>query len=403
MTTRYGAPVDVRFCKLCTASNQRPSSVVEWQSDGTRKPTLFFNDDGVCAACEYQAIMDTQIDWEKREQELRDLCSQARSKVGHYDCVVPGSGGKDSTFAAHVLKTRFGMHPLLVTWAPHMYTDVGRRNVERWASIADHVLVTPNREVHRKLTRLAFLNLCHPFQPFIVGQRMLGPRMSIAFGVPLVFYGENPAQYAGPVADNFNPRMDPRFYCYKPQAGLEPALLSGCDWVELVEEHGIRIKDLRPYAPWEDWQYKTVEVHYLGYYLKWDPQEVYYYAQQHCGFEPNDERTEGSYSKYSSIDDKIDPLHYLTTYIKFGIGRATYDSAQEIRNGKITREEGVALVRKYDHEIPRKHLVECLEYMDIGEDVFWDTINAARPEHLWERDEYGEWHLKHAVWHEARS
>lgn len=94
-------------------------------------------------------------------------------------------------------------------------------------------------------------------------------------------------------------------------------------------------------------------MHYLGYYLKWDPQECYYYAADNTGFQANDERTEGTYSKYSSIDDQIDMFHYYTTLIKFGIGRATYDAAQEIRNGKITREEGVSLVRKYDQEFPK--------------------------------------------------
>ena len=113
----------------------------------------------------------------------------------------------------------------------------------------------------------------------------------------------------------------------------------------------------------------------------------------------NDERTEGSYSKYSSIDDRIDPLHYYTTYIKFGIGRATYDAAQEIRNHKITREEGLALVKRYDHEFASKYLREILDYMDISEGHFWELINAARSPHLW-KNENDEWKLQHAVWME---
>jgi hypothetical protein len=140
-------------------------------------------------------------------------------------------------------------------------------------------------------------------------------------------------------------------------------------------------------------------VHYLGYYLKWDPQECYYYAAEHAGFTVNDERTEGSYSKYSSIDDRIDPLHYYTTFIKFGIGRATYDAAQEIRNGKITREEGVALVKRYDDEFPHKYFREILDYMGISEDRFYEVIDRARSPHLW-RLEDGKWHLRHAVWME---
>jgi hypothetical protein len=140
-----------------------------------------------------------------------------------------------------------------------------------------------------------------------------------------------------------------------------------------------------------------VEVHYLGYYVKWDPQECYYYAVDNTGFKANTERTQGSYSKYSSIDDKIDPFHYYTTLIKFGIGRATYDAAQEIRNDKITREEGVALVERYDQEFPDKFYKEFLQYIDTTEDEFWASIDGYRSPHLWGKNSKGEWKLRHTV------
>ena len=139
-----------------------------------------------------------------------------------------------------------------------------------------------------------------------------------------------------------------------------------------------------------------VEVHYLGYYLKWDPQECYYYAVDNTGFEANPERTEGTYSKYSSIDDKIDPFHYFTTLIKFGIGRCTYDAAQEVRNDKITREEAAYLVKKYDAEFPHKYFKEFLNYIDSTEDEFWETVNKHRSPHIWKLD--GEqWKLRRTV------
>ena len=134
----------------------------------------------------------------------------------------------------------------------------------------------------------------------------------------------------------------------------------------------------------------------MGYYLKWDPQENYYYSVENTGFVANNQRTEGSYSKYSSIDDKIDPFHYYTTLIKFGIGRATYDASQEIRNGKITREEGVALVRRYDQEFPAKYFKEFLEYIDINENTFWKHIDSGRSSHLWKK-RAGKWRLSHRV------
>ena len=140
-------------------------------------------------------------------------------------------------------------------------------------------------------------------------------------------------------------------------------------------------------------------MHYLGYYLKWDPQECYYYATEHTGFQANSERTEGTYSKYSSIDDRIDMFHYYTTLVKFGIGRATYDAAQEIRNGKITREEGVQLVRRFDQEFPKKYFKDFIEYISLGEKEFHATVDRFRSPHLW-KHENGVWNLRHAVWHD---
>ena len=139
-----------------------------------------------------------------------------------------------------------------------------------------------------------------------------------------------------------------------------------------------------------------VEVHYLGYYLNWDPQECYYYSVENTGFQANPVRTEGTYSKYSSIDDKIDPFHYYTTLIKFGIGRCTYDAAQEVRNKKITRDEAVYLVKKYDTEFPKIYFEEFLEYIDSTEAEFWETIDKHRSPHIWKRIG-DEWVLRHCV------
>jgi N-acetyl sugar amidotransferase len=402
LEVKYGLPREVKFCKRCVVSNQRPSSTVEFKNRSeSKKETIDFDDEGVCSACRYAEIKAREIDWTVRENELRRLCDQHRSKTGQYDCLVPGSGGKDSTFTSHILKNKFGMHPLTVTWAPHVYTDIGFRNFQRWIhSGLDNVLFTPNGKVHRLLTRLAFENLLHPFQPFIVGQRHIAPKMSIRYGIPLVFYGENPAEYGNNIQENFKPTMDTKFF--EGEMDLSKVVLGGVSGEALIKNHGLTPNDLQPYLPAEREKLQAVgtTVHYLGYYLKWDPQECYYYASEHTGFSSNDERTEGSYSKYSSIDDRIDPLHYYTTFIKFGIGRATYDAAQEIRNHKITREEGVELVKQFDAEFPNKFFPEMLEYMCITEKRFRECIDAGRSPHIW-RYEDTEWRLRHAVWHAA--
>jgi hypothetical protein len=137
-------------------------------------------------------------------------------------------------------------------------------------------------------------------------------------------------------------------------------------------------------------------VHYLGYYLKWTPQESYYYAVEHTGFKARPFRTQGTYSKYNSIDDKIDDLHYYTTFIKFGIGRATYDASQEIRNKHLTRKEGVALVHKFDGEFPDRYFGEVMEYIGMKPEEFFQLCDEFRSPHLWEKVK-GEWVLKHKV------
>lgn len=397
----YGLPERVIFCKKCVISNQRPNSTVEFKNKKTqKKTTISFGKDGVCTACKYAGMKEKEIDWEKREKELMEICKFYRSKGGNYDCVVPGSGGKDSAFTAHILKHKYKMNPLTVTWSPHLYTEIGFKNFQKWVdSGLDNILFSPNGKVHRLLTKLAFKNLLHPFQPFIVGQRHIAPKFSTLYKIPLVFYGENQAEYGHNIEENFKPTMDTKFY--EASSDFKDIHLGGVSAESLINKHHLEKADLLPYLPVNRDELKKVgtTVHYLGYYLKWDPQECFYYASEHTGFLTNTERTEGSYSKYSSIDDKIDPFHYYTTLIKFGIGRATYDAAQEIRNKKITREEGVGLVKRFDTEFPTKYFREVLNYMDMSEETFWQHLNKARSPHLW-KFEKGKWKLRSAAWME---
>ena len=381
-------PEKVIYCKKCVISNQRPSSVVEFAKQKDVKETIIFDDDGVCNACNYAEIKNNKIDWEARERELRELCDKYRSRNGSYDCVIPGSGGKDSAFTSHILKYKYNMNPLTVTWAPHQYTDIGWKNFQNWIDIGgfDNILVTPNGKLHRLITKFAFLNLCHPFQPFIIGQKIVGPRIALEKNIPLIFYGENQAEYGNNIEENDTPLMDNKLFTG--ERDLDKLILGGVSARELINKHNVRESDLNLYLPLEKKFVKkiNIEMHYLGYYLKWDPQEMYYYAVNNTGFSSNDERTEGSYSKYSGIDDKMDTLHYFTSFIKFGLGRASYDAAQEIRNNKITREEGIILVNKFDAEIPKKYVIDMLEYMNISEDTFWETIDKNRPKHLWKKN-----------------
>ena len=415
LEVKYGLPREVKFCSRCVISNQRPNSAVEFKhTKDSTKTTIKLNEEGVCDACRVSEQKSKTIDWDKREKELMALCDKYRRNDGHYDCLVPGSGGKDSFYQAHILKYKYGMHPLTCTWAPHQYTAWGWRNQQAWIHAGfDNLLMTPNGRVHRLVTRLAVQNLFHPFQPFMLGQKFLAPKIAARYDIPLIFYGENEAEYGNPIADTSNAKRD---FAYFSADNQEEVYFGGTSVKDLVGKYGLNLNDLEPYMPSDPAILiaKKIEVHYLGYYLKWHPQGCYYYAVEHGGFEASPERTPGTYSKYNSIDDKIDDLHYWTTFVKFGIGRATYDAAQEIRSGEITREEGVALIKRFDGEWPARFENDLMAYLSIPEkefpiaskqfdqpemtkESFLALADTFRSPHLWKK-EAGEWVLRHKVW-----
>ena len=398
LKTYYGLPEKVEFCNSCVISNQRPASAVEFKHTiNSKKTTMNFDSEGVCDACN-TAKQKELIDWKKREEELLELLDKYRRNDGHYDCLVPGSGGKDSAYQAHILKYKYGMNPLTVTWPPILYTEYGFKNFKNWLDVGgfDNISFNRNGKIMKLLTKLSIENLYHPFQTFILGQKNIGPKLAAKYDIPLVFYGENEAEYGNPIADNMTSLRDKSFYSFK---NMNDIYLGGVSIKELKEKYNLDNKDFMSFmAPTEnEIKNKKIDVRYLGYYLKWIPQENYYYAVENTGFKARPFRTQGTYSKYNSIDDKIDDLHYYTTYIKFGIGRATYDASQEIRNKHITREEGVALVKRFDGEFPDKYFNEIMEYLDIDPDYFINELaDKFRSPHLWKYHN-NEWKLRHNV------
>ncbi len=396
LEAKYGLPCEVKFCKRCVMSNQRPASEIEFKhSINTKKKTLNFDEEGICDACR-NAEQKEKIDWKKREDELLQLLDKYRSKDGSYDCMVPGSGGKDSAMQAHLLKYKYGMNPLTITWPPILYTDYGYKNWKNWINSGfDNVTFTPNGKVMNLLTKLSIENLMHPFQTFMLGQKNLAPKLALKYGIPLIFYGENEAEYGNPIADNASSLRDKSYYAIN---NMDDIYLGGVSIKELKDKYKLNNQDLSTFLPADasDLSKSDIQVHYLGYYIKWIPQESYYYAVEHTGFKARPFRTQGTYSKYNSIDDKIDDLHYYTTYIKFGIGRATYDASQEVRNKHLTREEAVALVKKFDGEFPDRYFNEVMEYIGMKPERFHELCDQFRSPHLWTK-ESGEWKLSHNV------
>mgnify|MGYP001574045248 CR=1 FL=1 len=390
---------EVRFCKKCVVSNQRPLIVID--------------DEGVCSACRFREYEWDRVDWKARGIELEQLCDRFRSKNGDYDVVVPTSGGKDSGFVASMLRDRYGMHPLCACFAPFRRTEIGQRNFDAFKSAGFTVIEGhPNEQLHRKLARLYFEHHGDAWGPFGLGQMVWPHQVASLYNIGLVMYGENgQAAYSG----------DRRVWDLR---GMPTSLWAeqyhkGSTIDEMVE-FGQRHKDylrLTPFpsqdldfyrVPQGGW-YVTdengprsglIEMHWMSYYQRWTPQESYYYACEHTGFTANPERSEGTYSKYASLDDKTDGFHFYLAFIKFGIGRCVSDASHEVRDRHLLREEAISLVYRYDGEFPARYFAAFLSYLDITENHFWEVVDAWRPPHLWVKEE-GRWLLKHQVGREG--
>ena len=392
---KNGLPLDIKYCVECNLINQRPTSINEYfHTHDAKQTTVEFDDKGVCAGCNFvKKEFDNTINWDDREKELIELCNKHRKNNGEYDCIVPGSGGKDSVYASYILKHKYKMNPLTVTWAPHLYTDIGWKNFQSWLRKGgfDNYLYTPNPDIHRKIAREATIRLLHPFQPFILGQKTFALKMASKLNIPLVFYGEMQGKGGKKVslkAKTFSEIKGQKGFEMDPLEGkkFEEAYLGGKQVGEYLDE-GVKKSDLESYKPLdiEIVKKKNIQFHFLGYYLRWVPQEMYYFAVKNTDFNANPQRTEGTYSKYISLDDKIDGFFFYTSYIKFGIGRAMFDSAQEIRHGHITKEEGKALINKFDGEYPQKYENEFYDYISMKKEEFLELCDKFRPEHLWEK------------------
>lgn len=380
-------PRDITFCKKCVMSNQRPRIVLD--------------EGGICSACRFSELKDEGIDWKAREAELVELLDRHRRDDGWFDVIVPGSGGKDSSYVAHQVKDRYTMHPLHVTWAPLRYTEIGHQNMQAFVDSGfTNLMCTPNGKLRRVLARVGFEEVGDPFLPFIFGQMCYAFHIAVKFGIKLVFYGENgEAEYGGDPKNNFKSSM--------PLEDWNEAYFKGNkvdDLVEIALERGYITKDdydetdlvfYRPPAL-EDMRKAGVEMHWYSYYHKWVPQENYYYAAEHTAFKACPHRTQGTYSKYASLDDQLDGIHYYMGLVKFGIGRATSDAAHEVRDGHLTREEAVALVQRYDAEFPKRYFPEALEYLGITEERFWEVVESFRSPHVWEKVD-GVWQIRKQV------
>jgi len=379
-------PKEVKFCKKCVMSNQRPR--------------ITFDEDGVCSACNYAEKKDELINWEKRKDDFLKLMDKHRSNDGSYDVIVPCSGGKDSSTIAYRLKHEYGMHPLTVTFSPPIYSLLGWENLRRFIDSGyDHILYSPSGTVNRFMTKLGLILLGDHNEIFDHGQMGAPFRAAIDHNVKLVMYGENgEAEYGGSLKDAEKSGrewsdFDEAYY----SASLDKLVNIGIEDGYLKEKPTKKMLELYTLPSIDKLKNMGVEMHWFGFYHSWIPQENFYCASEHTGFLPNSQRNCGTYSKYAQLDDYTDDFLYYLMFIKFGFGRATSDAAHEVRDGHLTREEAVALVHKYDGEFPNDEKFKTfLEYVDLTEDEFWDVVDRFRLPHIWKK-ENGEWKLRHQV------
>ncbi len=361
---RQHRPSEVIQCKTCVITNQRPRIVID--------------DDGICSACRFMEHHKTGIDWGTREAELFSLLDKYRSG-GKYDVVVPCSGGKDSSAVAWKLKHKYGMHPLCVKWGPFLYTEIGRQNFDAFnQSGFDTIEFRPDALVYRKLARLAFEYLGDAFQPFVYGQLAFPMNMAAKFDIPLVFGGENgEAFYGGDPAANDKPCWSFNDWerVYLKGSGVDQLIKLGRELGAFSHEESASLSTFFRMPKIDKTQ---PEYHWLSYYNPWHPQSNYYLAAEKCGFQANAERSEGTYSKYASLDDATDGFHYWMAYVKFGLGRATSDAAHEVRDGDRDLDEARALVLRYDGEFPKRYFAEFKDYLGLTDEQFWRVVERFR-------------------------
>ena len=286
------------------------------------------------------------------------------------------------------------MHPLTATWAPFIYTEIGWQNYYNMIQTGfDGLTGWPNGIMHRKLARVAFELKGDPWEPFAYGQKSYAFQIAAKFKIPLVFYGESgEVEYGGSFKNVEKPYESPDDWdeLYFKGVGLDTLLLEG-QKMGIFSQQELADNRLELYrAPdKKDVKKLGLQMHWWSYYKLWVPQENFYYASKNTGFETAG-RTQGTYSKAFSIDDHLDPFHWYLAYIKFGYGRATREVCSDIRCGHITREEGVALAQRYDHEFPEKSFPDFLEYLGITKKHFWEIIDKYRLPHIWKKQN-GKW------------
>ena len=341
----------ITYCSKCLTPNSRPRIVID--------------ENNVCNGC-INAEEKKYINWEKRENEFKKIVEQMKdfNSPSGYDCIVPWSGGKDSSAIAYKLKFYYGLNPLLVTYAPMMPNKVGQHNRDQLIELGfDHIFFKANKKVLRHLAKRFFIERGNPKVAWDAGINVIPLQIAVNYNIPYVFYAEHgESEYGGRVLSEEHKRTRDFTEIIENYVGDDPR-----NWVDDT----VSTKDLNPYI-YPDLDIiaaKNVKAYYFSYFFKWSMYENYLFIKYKINFQTNDKgRTNSTFTDYDSLDDKIDNLYYYMQFIKFGFGRAVRDASRLIQCGHISREEGLKLAKKYDNEFCHHYFEEVLEYLSIDED-----------------------------------
>ena len=320
------------------------------------KPDLWFDDHGVCNACSNFAARDA-VDWDKRLEELKTVVGRYRNANGsNYDCIVPVSGGKDSHYQL-IRLLELGLNPLCVTATTDDLSPIGRRNIENMKSLgADFVEVTTNPVVRRKINNLTLTTVGDVSWPEHVTIFTIPVRVAVQFKVPLIVWGENSQhEYGGPASSTTKNFLDRRWL-------EEFGGLLGLRVSDLNGQSGIMARDLIQYTYPSDEELAQVGVTgvFLGYYYPWDGYQNALISQGY-GFETFPTMVEGALANYENLDNQQMGIHDYFKYLKYGFGRATDIANNHIRRGRMSRADGLNLVRRHDGKFPWSYLGKPLE------------------------------------------
>jgi N-acetyl sugar amidotransferase len=351
------------------------------------KPDLFFNEQGVCSACLAAEQKHNDIDWETRKKEFFEIVDFYKTKKSTgYDCIVPVSGGKDSTYQALFMKKECGLNPLCVCFETTAVTEIGQQNLDNLSKLGlDVIHFKKNYDVYRKMVVESFRRVGDEMWPNHIGIFTVPVIFAVKFNIPLIIWGENPQQeYGGPIESVKGRILNRRWM-------EEFGGLLGNRIQDMIGVQGITEKELTPYFYPSDEELQKVGVTgiFLGHYFFWDARRQLEIIKTH-GFKiKEDGPLEGTYTNYENLDEKIHSLHDYLKFVKYGFGRATDHACIDIRNKRLTREEGRKLVLRYDGKYPHFGIKSFIEYSGLSKQEVDEVIDSYTNPLLFKQDSNG--------------